>query len=104
MVKVSYSRKDTVMTIRGHANFGKKGEDLVCSGASTLAFTLVACVDDDKEKFMPNISQKDGELRIECTPGESYVTPCRRMMDTIFTGYQVLENAYPDYVRTEKED
>lgn len=104
MIRVSYNRKETIMTIKGHAGAAPAGQDLVCAGASTLGFTLIAALMDSKEKFMPNISQQSGDLRIACRPGKSHVTPCRRVMDTIFTGYEILANDYPDFVIAKRED
>lgn len=104
MVVARYNRKECTLTVKGHAQTGPKGTDLVCASASILGFTAVACAEDNRERFMPNISQIDDTLRIDCRPGRSFVTPCRRMLDTIFTGYEVLEEAYPNNVRTERED
>lgn len=104
MIKVKYNRRETVLHVKGHAGLAPAGKDIVCAGASTLTFTAVACAQDNQEKFMPSITQRDGEIRIACSPGKSYVTPCRRMMDTIFTGFEILASDYPDFVRAEKED
>ena len=104
MVIAKYNRKECTLTVKGHAQFGPKGTDLVCASSSILGFTAVACAEDNREKYMPRISMIDDTLRIECNPYKSYVTPCRRMLDTIFTGYEELEKAYPNNVRTEKED
>ncbi len=104
MVVAKYSRKDCTLTVKGHAQTAPKGTDIVCAASSILGFTAVACAEDNRERFMPNITQYDDTLRIECNPGRSFVTPCRRMLDTIFTGYEVLASAYPNNVRAEKED
>jgi len=29
---------------------------------------------------------------------------CRDVLDTVFTGFEILAGEYPDYVRTNKED
>ena len=104
MIVVKYNRRETTMTISGHAMTADKGKDLVCAAASVLGFTLIACVADSEEKFLPVLTQKDGELRVACSPGRSFVTPCRRVMDTIFTGFEVLANEHPDNVRAQRED
>lgn len=104
MVVAKYNRRECTLEIKGHAQTGERGTDLVCASSSILGFTAVACAEDNREKFMPSIAQVDDTLRISCNPGRSYVTPCRRMLDTIFTGYEVLASAYPNNVRTEKED
>lgn len=100
MIIVRYNRKEATMTIKGHAQTAPKGEDLVCAAASTLGFTLVAVAQDEAGKFLPSISQRSGELRVSCKP----TTASKRVMDTIFTGYELLSNQYPDAVRADKED
>lgn len=104
MVVARYNRKECTLTVKGHAQTGPVGTDLVCASSSILGFTAIACAQDNMEKYMPRISVIEDTLRIECNPGRSYITPCRRMLDTIFTGYETLEKAYPNNVRTEKED
>ena len=104
MIRAIYNRKDTELTVKGHAGLAPAGKDIVCAGASTLAFTAIACAQDNGDKFFPSISQKGDEIRIACNPGKSYVTPCRRMMDTIFTGFEILASDYPDFVKAQKED
>ena len=104
MIRANYNRKETILTVKGHAQSAPKGEDLICAAASILAFTAVAAAEDNKEKYLPRITQHDGEMRIECRPTSSYITPCRRMLDTIYAGYEILANEYPDFVRTTKEE
>ncbi len=104
MVRCIYNRRECTMTIHGHAMTAPIGTDLVCASSSILGFTLIACTENNMDRFRPSMSQVGDTLRVACQPSKSYVTPCRRMMDTIFTGFEVLENAFPDNVRTEKED
>ena len=104
MVVARYNREECTLTVKGHAQSAPKGNDLVCAAASILGFTAIACVRNNQERFKPRILQQGDTLRIECEPGRSFVTPCRRMLDTIFTGYEVLASAYPNNVRAEKED
>lgn len=104
MVIARYNRRECTLTVKGHAQTAPMGTDIVCAASSILGFTAVACVRDNEERFMPRVLMEGDTLRIECDPGRSYVTPCRRMLDTIFTGYEELSRAYPNNVRAEKED
>lgn len=104
MINVTYNRRETTLTVKGHAQSAPKGEDLICSAASILAFTAIAAVQDNSDKFLPRITQHDGEIRIACSPTSSFITPCRRVLDTINTGFEILANEYPDYVRAKRED
>lgn len=104
MICVAYNRDETELTIKGHAASAPKGQDLVCAAASVLAFTAEACAEDNRDRFLPRIVKRDGEMRILCRPKKSHLAACRRMMDTVFTGYEILEARYPAFVITEKED
>ena len=106
MTTVKYNRRDTTLSVKGHAGYAKAGQDIVCAAVSMLGMTAAAAVQDNAASFFPVISQskKDNELRIACRPRGGSITSCRRVLDTIFTGYEILSGQYPDYVRTEKED
>lgn len=104
MIAVRYNRRDTTISIKGHANSAPKGKDLVCAGASTLAFTLIAALQEGEARFRPVLSQHEGDLKIECSPTRACEDECRAIMDTIMTGFEVLADEYPDNVHTERED
>ncbi len=105
MVVANYDRANLAMKISGHAQGGPKGEDIICAAASILSFTLIECVMANKEKNFPHISQIDGEIRVECRPETTWwKQECRRLMDVIFTGYEILAVEYPNNVRAEKEE
>ena len=106
MIHVKYDRKRMVLSVKGHAGFAPEGQDIVCAAASILACTAAAAVQDNAEKFFPVISQskKDAEMRVECRPAGGNISSCRRVLDTIFTGYELLAGRYPDHVKAEKED
>ena len=84
--------------------------DLIATGVKDLPPDaedkpmIIAAVQDNSDKFLPRITQHDGEIRIACSPTSSFITPCRRVLDTINTGYEILANEYPDYVRAKRED
>ncbi len=106
MIVVRYNRIETTLTVKGHAGAAPEGKDIVCAAASILAFTADACAKEQREKYLPTVTmnKKTGDFRVACRPGKSSATPCRRMLDVIFTGFEILASAYPDFVRTEKED
>ena len=104
MTSAKYDRKNCTLEVRGHAGNNVPGEDVVCAAASALAFTAVACAQDNSEKYIPSIAVYGDTVRIACSPLKSYVTPCRRMLETVFTGFELLAESYPDNVRTERED
>ena len=104
MIRARYGRKGLVMDFRGHALFAPKGQDLVCAAASTLAFTAEAALREEAERFYPRIVLRPGEMRITCEPAEGSRRACRRLMDTIWIGFELLAREYPDCVSAEKEE
>ncbi len=104
MIRAEYNRVDLSLLVRGHAQSAPKGEDLICAAASILAFTAEGVLQNEEAHFMPRISRRNGEFRIVCQPKEGQVARCRQIFDTIFTGFEILANEYPDYVRVTKEE
>lgn len=102
MIKVSYCESEHRMEIKGHARFAPMGEDLVCSAATMLMLTLEAMVIDHCESLMPTIHKADGEVSITCAPTKGNAKTCRVIYDTIFRGYERLEESFAEYVKTVK--
>lgn len=101
MINVKYDRKNLMLKMKGHADFANKGEDIICSAASILAYTLAQNV-----RFMESagvaenvhIILKDGQALVSCKPtGEGETLSC--IYDTITTGFALLQCNYPDYVK-----
>lgn len=106
MTKVQYDEENFSLTIDGHAGSAPKGEDLVCAAVSMLAFTLEAAVKDHMETLLPSVYHADGKIVIRCTPAPRHKKTCRTIFRTIFAGFELLGQQYPEYVQaiqTEQE-
>lgn len=85
-------------TMNGHADFAERGSDLVCAGASSIAFGMVNAISEMKE-VEPIIEESEGYLH--------YVVPTEWINDsttqTLLTGmeYQLrsLAYSYPDHIK-----
>ena len=104
MIRARYGRKGLVLDVRGHALSAAKGQDLVCAAASMLAFTAAAALQDEGERFYPRIVERPGALRIACEPAEGSRRACRRLLDTIWIGFELLAQQFPSCVSLEKEE
>ena len=104
MIRARYGRKGLSLDLRGHALFAPKGEDVVCAAASALAFTAAAALQNEAERFYPRVVRRPGELRIACEPAEGSRRACRRLLDTIWVGFELLARDYPECVNIERED
>jgi len=94
MIEVDYRKKGKMhdITITGHAS-GETGKNIICAGSSMLAYTLAEAlmrIDDASVKI-----KDDGEIFRVTAEDSSKV---RDVISTIMTGYELLENEYPQEV------
>ena len=107
MIEVEFytKKKDGSIHMRmsGHADTAPKGKDLVCAGATTLAYTVAQCIEfqwqEGELKCKPKLIIKPGEANIIATPkNDAYATT----LHTFFVaqaGISVLSGNYPDAIR-----
>ena len=72
--------------------------------AGELAFTAAEALQNEADRFYPRMVRQPGELRIACEPAEGSRRACRRLLDTIWVGFELLARDYPACVTAEKED
>lgn len=101
MTKVSYDRAGLRMKISGHANSGEYGRDIVCAAESILMLTLERQLEELEGLERMSVMKGPGRADISCCPRREKILRCRDVFETIFLGYQILENLYPEYVETE---
>lgn len=93
------------MTVRGHAGAGRKGEDLVCAGASMLAYTLAQAVSfyyqDGLLRRKPKLKLREGDCEIVCCPKEEGYAAVLTSYWTQQCGARTLAKNYPKNVRLE---
>ena len=96
-------RKMASLHVNGHAGQNKVGQDIVCSAASILAFTLAQNIKTAESRgllrYKPTIKLKNGNGIITCRAkdDETYAELLSIYL-VIQTGYQVLAHNYPQYV------
>ena len=93
------------MTLKGHADTAPKGEDLVCSAATMLAYTVAQAVqfmyEQGQLKQKPKISIKDGAATIIATPTEEGYASVLHTFWVAQCGIHVLQHNYPKAVQLE---
>ena len=93
------------MTLKGHAGTAPKGEDLVCSAATMLAYTVAQAVQFLYEKGQlqkkPKIHITDGSATIIATPTEEGYAPVLHTFWVAQCGIHVLQHNYPQNVKLE---
>lgn len=93
------------MTIRGHSGAAKEGEDLVCAGATMLAYTLAQSVEflwlDGKLSRKPKLKLSKGKSDVICCPKEDAYAQALTIFWSQQCGAHVLARNYPKNVRLE---
>lgn len=81
------------IVVSGHAGYADHGHDIICAAVSILNDTLANVTADDA--YMIQI--EDGFAHIYFIGPENERR--KAILDTIQTGYELLADSYPEYVR-----
>lgn len=93
MINVTYNRRETTLTVKGHAQSAPKGEDLICAAVSALAYTLAAFC-----------RERNAASTVRLAPGDAVVEADARAdgiedaYEFVRTGLQLLAVQTPRYV------
>lgn len=110
MIQVRFEKsedgKTIILTIKGHSGQAEIGQDIVCSAASILAYTVAQMVttmrEEGKLKKSPHIRMESGDATITCKPSRQYFSEALLTYTVAQTGYDLLAHTYPGYVRVIK--
>lgn len=98
-------KKMLTLRVKGHANAGNVGYDIICSAASILACTLGQQIKfaevDGKLKYNPKIKLKEGDSLISCRAKDDAWAEILLYFAEIQTGFFLLAHNYPQYVAVE---
>lgn len=106
MIKVKFEENTDkgilCLRIKGHADFGRKGHDVICSAASILAYTVAKAIsfmyEEKKLCKKPNIKLNEGDAVIICKPKEDSYAEALHTFFVAEVGYSLLAQSYPRYV------
>ena len=89
------------LKMSGHAEYAEKGQDIVCSAASILFFTLNEALLQSEEMLeeKPVITYEDGNGLLSCKPKEEYKGNIARTYWTVLVGIEMLARCYPKNVK-----
>ena len=100
-IRILRERSDkTVIDIKGHAGFNP-GNDIVCAGVSTLAYTLINLIQTMSERReLKEILIKDssGDIHIETVHEDEQCSKWDDVVEFFITGIAMLEEHYPKHV------
>ncbi|WP_223702905.1 ribosomal-processing cysteine protease Prp [Sutcliffiella deserti] len=108
MIKVTLKRNDQQLiesfAISGHANFAKKGADIVCAGVSAVSFGTVNAI-IALLSVTPDIEQgEDGFLRcsIPSDLEESTKEKIQLLLEGMVVSLETIERDYGNYITISK--
>lgn len=108
MIQVRFEKdgKNIILTVQGHSQQAEMGQDIVCSAASILAYTVAQMVAEmgecGKLKKKPHIRMESGDAAVTCKPTKQYFNEALHTYSVAQTGYELLAHTYPEYVRLTK--
>ena len=93
------------MTLKGHAGTAPKGQDLVCSAATMMAYTVAQAVtfmhEQGKLTQKPKIYIREGMAMIIAAPTEDGYAEALHTFWVAQCGIHVLMHNYPEHVKLE---
>ncbi len=100
MINIEFKPKTFTLDVTGHAEHGKKGEDIVCAAISTLFYTLSETLCNSKEMLSEDIvfCDEDGNGHLSCKPKEEFEANVSLIYWTILTGLELVAKNYKENV------
>lgn len=104
MITVVYHRYLNRVEVKGHAQSGEIGHDLVCASASILIYTLASFAKNtSKAKQSHKLVMKldNGNAEVSCKAKRPYKGAITLVFDSICAGFELLARNYPDNISYE---
>lgn len=101
MINITFKPNTFELEIKGHAQHGKKGEDIVCSAVSALFYTLGRALLESEEMLeeTPIFKDEEGAGYVCCKPKKEYEGNIARTYWTILVGLQMLSGEYDKNIK-----
>jgi len=110
MINAAFITKDGTLKlgVNGHSNAAPAGQDTVCAGATTLAYTLAQCIrfmhSEGKLEEEPRLKFRKGKIRVECKPKSEHYAEALHTYYVAQVGMALLMSNYPGNVRVKVFD
>lgn len=108
MIRVRIERERggriTGFTVRGHAGYADRGQDIVCAGVTAVVFTALEGL--KAVAGVPHTVRQDGRRGyVECRLGEGaseeQAARAQTILETMVLGLRDIEKDYAGHVRVE---
>lgn len=91
---IEITRRDGSITIKGHAGYAERGQDIVCAAVSALTQVFIASVD----------KLTDDDIKAVISAGNTVIQygdlteRAQVLLNSFFIGIQMIAEAYPAHV------
>ena len=103
MVKVNAIRRHQKLqkiTIRGHAGYADKGQDLVCAGISSIAVGMMNALDQLTPETCV-LLMKDADIEIQVI---KETTENQLLLESLIIQLKTLKESYKTYVQINEQE
>lgn len=95
------------ITVEGHANAAKAGEDIVCAGISMMVNALAGALEEAQERgrttFTYERDDRAGRARIQANPKMGSMAEIKAYFRMCVKGLKMVQAEYPKYIRVREE-
>ncbi|MBO4358253.1 MAG: ribosomal-processing cysteine protease Prp [Erysipelotrichaceae bacterium] len=101
MIRATYELKDdryVYIKVRGHAEFGEYGRDLICASVSSIMFGFMNALDELDEDI--EIKQLKNEIVISSRSDLEKVQDYFRL---VVMQLKTIEESYGDFIKVERK-
>ena len=105
MIRIIYDRENSRVDVSGHAYSDAHGKDLVCAAVSMLCHTLGAIARAELNSGRcesATVQLSSGSAHIWCEAKEDHREHVKLKLDTLCTGFELLQESYPEFVSYKK--
>ena len=100
MIKVKYTIENnnyTYLSVKGHAGYAEKGEDLICASVSSIIFGLMNALDEKN-----GVTIKESNNHIEIINGSSSEV-INNYFELIMFQLKTIEESYGEFIKVERK-
>lgn len=91
-----------ILKLKGHAGYAEEGKDIVCAGATILAYTVAQTAkfmyEEKALRKKPTIRLDPGDAEVVMKPKKEYYAEALHTYFVAQVGYSLLAHNYPQYV------
>ena len=92
------------LIVSGHAGFGKKGEDIVCAGVSSLTYTLLNSMELLLNIYAkPEVKEGYVNFKLPYEIEDNKFEKSQLILKTIVLGFENMRDSYGSFIELVKE-